>query len=193
MNHKVDFYFNKADKWQEELAMLRNIVLDCGLTEELKWGVPCYTFRQSNVVLLHVFKEYCSVLFVKGTLLQDANGLLIQQTENTQSARQMRFTSVGEITEMTAVLKAYIFEACEVEKLGLTVAFRKTIEYTLPEELQRKLDENPALKTAFDALTPGRQRAYLLYFSAPKQAKTREARVDKCVPQILIGKGLNYE
>ena len=190
MNPKVDFYFNKAEKWQEELAILRKIVLDCGLTEELKWGVPCYTVGQNNVSLLHVFKEYCAVLFVKGVLLQDTNGLLVQQTENTQSARQIRFTSVREITEVTAVLKAYIFEACEVEKLGLTVAFKKTTEYTLPEELQRKLDKNPVLKTAFDALTPGRQRAYLLYFSAPKQAKTREARVNKCVPQILSGKGL---
>ena len=190
MNPKVDFHFNKAEKWQAELAILRKIVLDCGLTEDLKWGVPCYTFGQNNVVLLHVFKEYCTVLFVKGALLQDANGLLVQQTENTQSARQIRFTSVQEIMEMTAVLKAYIFEACEVEKLGLTVAFKKTTEYTLPEELQRKLDKNPVLKTAFDALTPGRQRAYLLYFSAPKQAKTREARVNKCVPQILSGKGL---
>ena len=190
MNPKVDFHFNKAEKWQAELAILRKIVLDCGLTEDLKWGVPCYTFGQNNVVLLHVFKEYCTVLFVKGVLLQDANDLLVQQTENTQSARQIRFTSVREITEVTAVLKAYIFEACEVEKLGLTVAFKKTAEYTLPEEFQHKLDQNSALKTAFDALTPGRQRAYLLYFSAPKQAKTREARIEKCAPQILGGKGL---
>jgi uncharacterized protein YdeI (YjbR/CyaY-like superfamily) len=190
MNPKVDFYFHKAEKWQEELELLRKITLDCGLIEELKWGVPCYTFQQNNVALLHVFKEYCAVLFVKGALLQDADGMLVQQTENTQSSRQIRFTSVREIMEMTARLKAYIFEACEVEKLGLTVALKKTTEYTLPDEFQQKLDENPALKTAFDALTPGRQRAYLLHFSAPKQAKTRAARVDKWVPHILSGKGL---
>ncbi|MBO0931369.1 YdeI/OmpD-associated family protein [Fibrella aquatilis] len=191
MNPKVDFYFNKAEKWQEELALLRTIMLDCGLAEELKWGVPCYTFQQNNVALLHVFKDYCAVLFVKGTLLQDAEGILVQQTENVQSARQIRFTSLQQITEMTAVLKAYIFEACEVEKLGLTVALKQTTDYAMPEEFRRRLDENPALKTAFEALTPGRQRAYLLHFSAPKQAKTREARIDKSVPQILVGKGLN--
>ena len=191
MNPKVDFYFNKAEKWQAELAILRKIVLDCGLTEALKWGVPCYTFGQNNVALLHIFKEYCAVLFVKGVLLQDAHGILVQQTVNTQSARQIRFTSIREITDMTAILNAYIFEACEVEKLGLTVDLKKTTDYKLPEEFQHRLDQNPALKAAFDALTLGRQRAYLLYFSVPKQAKTREARVANCVPKIRNGKGLN--
>ncbi len=190
MNPKVDFYFNKADKWQEELALLRTVMLDCGLAEELKWGVPCYTFQQSNIALLHVFKEYCAVLFVKGALLQDANGILVQQTENTQSARQIRFTSIREIAETAALLKAYVYEACEVEKLGLTVALKKITEYALPEEFRQKLVQNPALKAAYDALTHGRQRAYLLYFSAPKQARTREARVEKYIPQILTGKGL---
>ena len=190
-NYKVDFYFDKAEKWHGELAILRAIMLDCGLAEELKWGVPCYTFQQSNVALLHVFKSYCAVLFVKGALLQDADGLLVQQTENVQSARQIRFTSIQEIAAMTATVKAYVFEACEVEKLGLTVALKKTTEYKVPDEFQHQLDENPALKTAFDALTPGRQRAYLLHFSAPKQAKTRAARIDTCVAQILSGKGLN--
>jgi uncharacterized protein YdeI (YjbR/CyaY-like superfamily) len=190
MNPKVDFYFNKAKKWQEELAHLRMIVLDCGLTEELKWGVPCYTLQKSNVVLIHDFKEYCALLFVKGALLKDPNNILIQQTENVQAARQIRFTKVQEIVEMEPVLKAYIQEAIEVEKAGLKVEFKKPTEFAVAEEFQNKLDELPALKTAFEALTPGRQRAYLLHFSQPKQAKTREARVEKCMPQILDGKGL---
>jgi uncharacterized protein YdeI (YjbR/CyaY-like superfamily) len=190
-NPKVDFYFKNAKKWQEELKELRMIVLDCQLTEELKWGVPCYTFQKSNVVLLHVFKEYCAFLFVKGALLKDANGILIQQTKNTQAARQIRFTNVRQIVEMETILKAYIHEAIEVEKAGLKVAFKKTREFIIPEEFQNKLDGNPALKTAFDALTPGRQRAYILYFSTPKQSKTRESRVEKCLQQILNGKGLN--
>lgn len=191
MNPKVDFYFNKAKTWQEEIEQLRMIVLDCGLTEELKWGVPCYTFQTSNIVLIHVFKEYCALLFFKGALLNDANGILIQQTENVQAARQIRFTNVGEIIEMKPILKAYIFEAIEVEKAGLKVDLKKTAEFAVSEEFQNKLEEMPALKTAFDALTPGRQRAYMLHFSAPKQSKTREARVEKHIPQILNGKGLN--
>jgi len=191
MNPKVDFYFNKAKNWQQEFAKLRMIILDCGLSEELKWGVPCYTFEKRNIVLIHGFKEYCALLFFKGALLNDANGILIQQTENVQAARQIRFTNVREIVKMKPILKAYIYEAIEVEKAGLKVNFKKTTEFKVPEEFQNKLDEIPALKTAFDALTPGRQRAYLFYFSQPKQSKTRESRVEKCMQQILIGKGLN--
>ena len=193
MNPKVDFYFNKAKKWQEELEKLRMIILDCGLNEELKWGVPCYTFQKSNIVLIHVFKEYCAVLFFKGALLNGANDILIQQTENTQATRQIRFTSVQEIIEMKSVLKAYIYEAIEVEKAGLEVNYKKTTEFNIPEEFQNKLDKKPALKKAFTALTPGRQRQYIFYFSQPKQSKTREARVEKYLQQILDGKGLNDE
>ena len=191
MNPKVDFYFSKAKKWQEEFEKLRMIILDCQLTEELKWGVPCYTFQKSNIVLIHGFKEYCALLFFKGALLNDANGILIQQTENVQAARQIRFTNVREIVKMKTILKAYIYEAIEVEKAGLKVNFKKTIEFIIPEEFQKNLDKNPVLKTAFDALTPGRQRGYLFYFSQPKQSKTRESRVKKCMQQILNGKGLN--
>ena len=191
MNPKVDFYFSKSQKWHEELEKLRTIILSCQLTEELKWGVPCYTFQKSNIVLLHVFKEYCAILFVKGALLHDAHGILIQQTENVQAGRQVRFTNVQEIIEMESILKAYIVEAIEVEKAGLKVNFKKPTESIIPEEFQNKLNEIPALKTAFAALTPGRQRAYLLYFSAPKQSKTRESRVEKCMQQILNGKGLS--
>jgi len=191
MNPKVDVFLSKAKKWQEEFEKLRMIILDCQLTEELKWGVPCYTFQKKNIVLIHGFKEYCALLFIKGALLNDANGILIKQTENTQAARQIRFTNVREIVEMEPILKAYIYEAIEVEKAGLKVNFTKNTELIFPEEFQNKLDENPALKTAFDALTPGRQRAYNLYFSAPKQSKTRESRVEKCMQQILNGKGLN--
>ena len=191
MNPKVDFYFHKAKNWQEELEQLRMIALDCGLTEELKWGVPCYTFQESNIVLIHVFKEYCALLFFKGALLQDTNGILIQQTENVQAARQIRFTSVREIIEMENIVKTYIYEAIEVEKAGLKVSLKKTAEFNKPEEFQKQLDNISGLKTAFDALTPGRQRAYMLYFAAPKQAKTREARVEKSIQQILDGKGLD--
>jgi uncharacterized protein YdeI (YjbR/CyaY-like superfamily) len=191
MNPAVDFYFHKSEKWQEELEQLRKVILDCGLTEELKWGVPCYTFQKGNVVLIHTFKEYCALLFFKGALLADSNGILVQQTENVQATRQIRFTHVREIVELKPVLKAYIFEAVEVEKAGLKVELKKTAEFAVSDEFQQKLDEMPALKTAFEALTPGRQRAYLLHFSQPKQAKTREARVEKCLPQILNGKGLN--
>ena len=191
MNPDVDFYFNKANKWQSALEKLRKVVLDCGLTEELKWGVPCYTFEKSNIILIHVFKEYCAILFVKGTLLNDSSGILIQQTENVQAARQIRFTDVSEVIEMKTILKTYIYEAIEVEKAGLKVELKKPSEFQISEEFQKKLDEIPELKTAFEALTPGRQRAYLLHFSAPKQAKTRESKVSICMPKILNGKGLN--
>jgi uncharacterized protein YdeI (YjbR/CyaY-like superfamily) len=191
MNPKVDLFLSKAEKWQEEFEKLRMIVLDCGLTEELKWGKPCYTFEKKNIVLIHGFKEYCALLFVKGALLHDAKGILVTQTENTQAARQIRFTSVREIVEMEPILKAYIHEAIEVEKAGLKVNYKRTSEFVIPEEFQNKLDEIPALKTAFDALTPGRQRAYILYFSQAKQPKTRESRVEKYMQQILDGKGLN--
>jgi uncharacterized protein YdeI (YjbR/CyaY-like superfamily) len=191
INPKVNFYFNKENKWQPAIEKLRNIVLDCPLTEELKWGSPCYTFQNSNIVLIHVFKEYCALLFFKGALLHNTNGILIQQTENVQAARQIRFTATDEITEKAAILKAYIYEAIEIEKAGLKVELKKHTEYLIPEEFQNKLDKNSALKTAFDALTPGRQRAYLMHFSAPKQSKTRESRIEKCTPDILNGKGLN--
>ena len=190
-NPKVDGYLRKSTKWQKEQEKLRKIVLDCQLAEELKWGTPCYTLQKSNIVLIHAFKEYCALLFFKGALLKDASGILIQQTKNVQAARQIRFTNVREIVEMEPILKAYIHEAIEAEKTGLKVKFKKTSEFTIPEEFQNRLDAIPALKTAFDALTPGRQRAYIFYFSAPKQSKTREARIAKCVQQILNGKGLN--
>jgi uncharacterized protein YdeI (YjbR/CyaY-like superfamily) len=191
MNPKVDWYFNKAQKWQEEIKKLRMIVLDCQLTEELKWGVPCYTFQKRNIVLIHGFKEYCALLFFKGALLHDAHGILTRQTENVQAGRQVRFTNFREIVEMETILKAYIFEAIEVEKAGLKVNYKRTSEFIIPVEFQNKLDEIPALKTAFDALTPGRQRAYIFYFFQPKQSKTRDSRVEKCMQQILNGKGLN--
>jgi uncharacterized protein YdeI (YjbR/CyaY-like superfamily) len=191
MNPKVDFYFNKAKKWQEEVEHLRTIVLDCGLTEELKWGCPCYTLEKTNIVLIHVFKEYCALLFFKGSLLKDPKNILIQQTENVQAARQIRFTGVKEVVKLKTTIKAYIKEAIQVEKAGLKVDLKKTKEYDIPEEFQDQLNDNPALKKAFKALTPGRQRAYLLYFSQAKQAKTRESRVKKYIPQILQGKGLD--
>jgi len=191
MNPKVDWFFTKAKKWQEEFEKLRKVILDCGLTEELKWGVPCYTFEKRNIVLMHGFKEYCALLFFKGALLKDAKGMLIQQTKNVQAARQIRFTSAREIVKMKLILKAYIREAIEVERAGLKVPLKKTKEFNIPEEFQNRMNKNPALKKAFNALTPGRQRAYILYFSAPKQSKTREARVEKSTPRILNGKGLN--
>jgi uncharacterized protein YdeI (YjbR/CyaY-like superfamily) len=191
MNPKVDIYLRKAKKWQEEMAKLRMLILDCQLTEELKWGKPCYTFQKSNIVVMVGFKEYCALIFCKGALLNDANGMLIKPGENTQAGRQLRFTNVREIVELETILKAYIYEAIEVEKAGLKVNFKKNTELIFPEEFQNKLDEIPALKTAFDALTPGRQRAYHLCFCAPKQSKTRESRVEKCMQQILNGKGLD--
>jgi uncharacterized protein YdeI (YjbR/CyaY-like superfamily) len=191
MNPKVDWYFTKNKEWQEEIETLRTIALDCGLTEELKWGCPCYSYKESNIVLIHVFKEYCALLFFKGVLLKDAKGILIQQTPNVQVARQIRFTNVKEIVKMNATLKAYIHEAIEVEKAGLKVTLKKTKEFAMPDEFKNKLDKNSALKKAFYALTPGRQRGYLLHFSSAKQSKTREERVKKYIPQILIGKGLD--
>ena len=191
MNPKVDGFFRKAKKWQKEMEKLRTIILECPLTEELKWGKPCYTFQDRNVVIIHGFKEYCALLFTKGVLLKDPKGILIQQTENMQAARQLRFTNVREIVQMKPVLKAYINEAVSVEKAGLEVTYKKTSEFKVPEEFQNRLDENRALKTAFNALTPGRQRGYLLYFSGAKQSNTREARIEKYRPQILKGKGLN--
>lgn len=190
-NPKVDFYFRKAETWKKELAKLRTIALDCELTEELKWGVPCYTLQKNNIVLIHDFKEYCAFLFFKGALLKDPKGILVQQTKNVQATRQIRFTNVQEIVKMEAILKSYIHEAIEVEQSGLKVNFKKTAEFNMPTEFQTRLDEMPALKEAFYALTPGRQRAYLLYFSAPKQSKTREARVEKYIDVILDGMGLN--
>jgi len=193
MNPKVDWYFTKDKTWQKEIEQLREIILDCGLDEELKWGCPCYTYQKRNIVLIHTFKEYCAILFFKGALLSDANGILIQQTENVQSARQLRFTTVKEITKLAKTIQAYIYEAIEVEKAGLKVPLKKTSEYKTPEEFQVKLDKMPALKKAFQALTPGRQRAYLFYFSQAKQSKTRESRVEKYIPQILKGQGLDDE
>ena len=190
MNPKVDWFFDKATAWQEEYGLLRDIVLDCGLDEELKWGCPCYSHQKKNVVLIHGFKEYCALLFMKGALLKDPKGILIQQTENVQSARQIRFTNAKEITKLKTALKAYIHEAIEVEKAGLEVKLKTTSEYAVPEEFKKALDENAALKKAFKALTPGRQRGYLYHFSQPKQSKTREARVEKYTQQILDGKGM---
>jgi uncharacterized protein YdeI (YjbR/CyaY-like superfamily) len=190
-NPKVDAYVSRADKWQEEIRKLRRVILDCELTEELKWGTPCYAFQKSNIVLIHVFKEYCALLFFKGALLKDPKGILIQQTEHVQAARQIRFTNLREIAKMEPALKAYVREAIEVEKAGLKVDYKKTSEFKIPEEFQTKLGASPALKTAFRALTPGRQRAYILYFSAAKQSKTRQSRVEKWMPQILKGKGIN--
>lgn len=205
MNPKVDFYLTegcgrcplggtpkcKVNNWPEELEQLRMILLHCGLTEDLKWGVPCYTFQKSNIAILAAFKEYCALSFFKGALLNDAKSILENPGENTQSARLIRFTNVREIVALEAILKAYIYEAIEIEKSGLKVDFKEKTKLVYPEEFQQKLDEAPALKAAFEALTPGRKRAYILYFSAPKQSKTRESRIEKCIPQILIGKGLN--
>ncbi|HEX5553924.1 MAG TPA: YdeI/OmpD-associated family protein [Chitinophagaceae bacterium] len=191
MNSKVDWYFNKAGKWQKEIKELRSIILDTQLAEDLKWGCPCYTFEGSNIVLIHVFKDYCAVLFFKGVLLKDPKKVLIQQTENVQAARQMRFTSVEEVKKHGAALKAYIFEAVQVEEKGLKVPMKKTRDFAMPEEFQNRLDEDPELKAAFEALTPGRQRAYLFHFGEAKLSKTRAARVQKAIPQILEGKGLD--
>jgi uncharacterized protein YdeI (YjbR/CyaY-like superfamily) len=191
MNPKVDEFLSKTERWRAEFEKLRMIALDCGLTEELKWRAPCYTFQNSNVVIIQGFKGYCALLFFKGALLKDPKGILKAPGEHVQAGRQIRFTNVREIVEMEPTVKAYIYEAIEVEKAGLKVAFKETTEFEIPDELESKFDENPALKAAFDTLTPGRQRAYILYFSAPKQSKTRESRVEKCTQQILDGKGLN--
>jgi uncharacterized protein YdeI (YjbR/CyaY-like superfamily) len=191
MNAKVDAYIGKLKQWREETEKLREIVLACPVTEELKWGVPCYTVDDKNVVLIHGFKEYCAVLFVKGALLKDPKGILIQQTENVQSARQVRFSSLQDIVRLQAVLKTYIRAAIEIEKAGLKVPLKSTDEFDVAEEFRNKLETTPKLKTAFEALTPGRQRAYLLHFSSAKQSKTREARIEKCLPLIFEGKGLN--
>lgn len=191
MNPMVDEYVSKAKKWQEEFKKLRMIILDCELTEELKWNKPCYTFQKSNIVIIQGFKEYCALMFFKGALVNDPNGILIKPGENSQAQRQIRFTNVQEIVEMEAILNAYINGAIEVEKSGLEVNFKKTTEFNIPEELQKKFDEIPELKTAFEGLTPGRQRAYILYFSQAKQSKTRESRIEKYMQQILNGKGLN--
>lgn len=190
-NPKVDHYLAHAKSWQQELAQLRAIILDCKLTEELKWGVPCYTLNGANVVLVHVFKAYCAVLFFKGALLKDPEGILVQQTKNTQASRQIRFTNLQEVVEKKAAVKAYVKEAMAVEKSGLKVNFKSTEAFDMPEEFQSRLEDIPALRTAFEALTPGRQRAYLLHFSEPKQAKTKAARVEKCMPKIFSGKGLD--
>ncbi|MGA9295533.1 MAG: YdeI family protein [Ignavibacteriaceae bacterium] len=191
MNPKVDIFLSKAEKWRKEFEKLRTIVLDCGLTEELKWGQPCYTFQKSNIVLIHGFKEYCALLFFKGALLNDANGILIRQTENVQAARQIRFTNIKGIIKLESILKTYIYEAIEVEKAGLKIKMKKTSDFKIPQEFQNKLDKIPALKTAFNSLTPGRQRAYLFYFSQAKQSKTRESRIEMYMQQILNGRGLN--
>jgi uncharacterized protein YdeI (YjbR/CyaY-like superfamily) len=191
MNPKVNFFFRNSQRWRKELEKLRGIVLDCGLAEELKWGCPCYTSEKSNIVLIHEFKEYCALLFHKGALLKDTHGILVQQTENVQAARQIRFDSLEEIVELEPVIKAYINEAVEVEKAGLKVDYKKTAEFKMPEEFQVRLDEDPVFKTAFESLTPGWQRGYLLHFAAPKQSKTRESRIEKYRQQILDGKGLN--
>jgi uncharacterized protein YdeI (YjbR/CyaY-like superfamily) len=193
MNPKVDFFFNKEHKWNKEYSALRTIILDCKLTEDLKWGQACYSWEKKNIVLIHGFKEYCALLFFKGALLKDPKKILIQQTENVQSARQIRFTNIREIVKLEPTLKAYIREAIEVEKSGLSVKLKKTADYKIPEEFQVKMNKLPALKRAFQELTPGRQRAYIFHFSQPKLSKTREARVEKYTKQILQGKGLGDE
>lgn len=190
MNSKVDFYFTKAKQWQEEIRTLRTILLDCDLIEELKWGCPCYMFGKSNVVLIHTFKEYCAILFFKGALLKDPKNILIQQTENVQAARQMRFTNLQQIVKLKASIKAYVYEAVKVEASGLKVEKKATKEFAIPDEFRQKLKALPALKKAFEALTPGRQRGYLLHFAAAKQSKTRESRIEKAMPGIFDGKGL---
>jgi len=191
MNPKVDFYFTKAKAWQAEIEKLRDIALDCHLTEVLKWGCPCYTHNDSNIVLIHTFKEYCALLFFKGALLKDPKKILVQQTENVQAARQLRFTGLKEITKQEKTIRAYIHEAIEVEKAGLKVPMKKTKEFSMPDEFKAVLNDMPDVKKAFFALTPGRQRGYLLYFSSAKQAKTREARIEKYIPHILNGKGVD--
>lgn len=191
MNPKTDFFFAKENQWQDAVAKLRNIVLDCGLTEELKWGQPAYTFEGANIVLIHTFKEYCALLFFKGALLKDPEGILVQQTQNVQSARQLRFTDAKQIGKLVRTIKEYVYEAIEADKAGLKVPLKKTTEFPVPEEFKQVLKQKPALKKAFAELTPGRQRAWLLHFAAPKQSATREARIEKAISAILTGKGLN--
>lgn len=191
MNPQVDFYFGKEKKWTAEIKKLRKIILECDLEEELKWGSPCYTFNEKNIVLIHTFKEYCAVLFFKGALLKDPKGVLIQQTKNVQSARQMRFTDVKEITRLAPTLKKYIYETVKLEEEGRKVKFKKTSAFSMPDEFKNRLKKDAKLKKAFEALTPGRQRGYLLYFSDAKQAKTRESRIDKYTSHILEGKGFH--
>ena len=191
MNPKVNWFFEKSSKWQASYQALRELVLSLDLTEELKWGCPCYTLGESNVVLLHGFKDYCALLFMKGVLMKDPKQILVQQTENVQSARQLRFSSLAEIEKQKTVIKSYLKNAIEVEKSGEKVELKKTKEYAIPEEFQSALDEMDDLRTAFHKLTPGRQRGYLLYFSSAKQAKTRNERVEKYIPIILDGKGLD--
>lgn len=190
-NPRVDEFLAKASKWREEFTMLRNILLDTPLTEDLKWGVPCYTRNGRNVVLIHGFKEYCALLFIKGSLLKDPDGILITQTENVQAGRQLRFTGPEEIAKIENSIRAYVSEAIQLEESGAAVAFRKNTDFAIPEELRVKFAELPELKTAFEELTPGRQRAYILFFTEPKQAKTRESRIGKSIPRILEGIGLN--
>ncbi|OPC25350.1 hypothetical protein BAX95_00100 [Elizabethkingia meningoseptica] len=191
MNPKTDLFFDQSEKWQKEFEKLRAIILDTGLDEELKWGCPCYTYHGRNIVLIHGFKEYCAILFFKGALLNDTGKILIQQSENVQAARQIRFTNQEEISKLEKEIKLYVYEALEVEKSGVKVPMKTTKEFEIAEEFQHKLNTDTVLKEAFEALTPGRQRAYLLYFSSAKQPKTRESRIEKCIPQILTGKGLN--
>lgn len=190
-NSRVDAFLKKEVRWHEEFTLLRSIVQECNLTEDLKWGQPCYTLDGKNIVLIHGFKEYCALLIFKGVLLKDPKGLLIQQTENVQSGRQIRFTTSKEIVKLKTVLKSYIKEAMEIEKSGMKVEHKKSADFPIPEELTAKFTTTPALRKAFNSLTPGRQRAYLLFFAGAKQSKTRQARIDKSVPQILAGKGLN--
>jgi len=190
-NPKVDSFFSRPQHWGEEFTKLRAIILECGLTEELKWGWPAYSLEGKNIVLMHGFKKYCALLFFKGVLMKDPKKILIQQTEHVQGPRQIRFTSAKEIAKLAPVLKAYVKNAIEVEKSGAKVKLKATSDFKMPEELQKKLEGNAALKRAFYALTPGRQRAYLFYFSKAKQSQTREARIEKCAPDILKGKGLN--
>lgn len=189
-NSKVDFFFEQDSKWQDIYKALRTIMLGCQLSEELKWGVPCYTFQKGNVVLIHGFKEYCALLFFKGALLSDTDGILVQQTTNVQAGRQVRFTNIKEVMALKPIIKAYTYEAIEIEKAGLKVELKKTTDFAMPEEFEQKLNDVPRLRAAFEALTPGRQRAYLFYFSQAKQAKTRIARVEKYITKILDGKGL---
>lgn len=191
MNPKVNFFFEKATQWKEEFEKLRTIALSTELVEDLKWGCPCYTYEGKNIFLIHGFKEYCALLFFKGALMKDPDHILIQQTENVQAARQIRFTDVEQINDLEDTLRQYMFEAVEIEESGAKVEMKKTKEFEMAEEFKEKLDQNPALQEAFKALTPGRQRAYLLHFSSAKQSKTREARIEKCIPQIMDGIGLN--